>query len=544
MSDERADDAGIVERFALPAVLTAVGFGLRLAEMRDYWISADEGLRHFIARAPIAEAVELVLANAHPPLFAALLRLLAPLGDGIFWLRTPSLVCGTLAIPVVYAAGRRLAGPVAGGIAAALLAFSPAAISMSQVARPYGLQLLLVSGVIATWLRAIDRRRARDLWVYSALATAALLAHYGSLIAIAATLAGFAAERVRTGAFSFPARDLAKAQLPVFAVLALLFAVHIGPRLWGSPLRVDAVETWLAPYFGATAGGLWRNALGVFAYLAGPALGGTCALSFAIAWGIGARGGGSAARAAWLCAAAFAVGMLLSATSLYPFGGTRHVTVLAPFVCLVAGVGVQRLVARGPLTVAAGTAVLTLWALFGAPIERALAMPRRGAATYPELQIAREEGEWARAQLEALSGTPGVLVTDRSTAFTLAPVFGDALAEAKPLGAGEVDAFTWGQRDVRMVGRWLLRVGPDAHPREAHLETALEAAPIAIGTEVSVLVSQGREIVSGFAALTRGGSSQRAGVLGIEGKGHFQRLEIDPARYRAAIASARRLEGR
>ena len=153
---------------------------------------------------------------------SALLRLLAPLGDGIFWLRTPSLVCGTLAIPVVYAAGRRLAGPVAGGIAAALLAFSPAAISMSQVARPYGLQLLLVSGVIATWLRAIDRRRARDLWVYSALATAALLAHYGSLIAIAATLAGFAAERVRTGAFSFPARDLAKAQLPVFAVLALL----------------------------------------------------------------------------------------------------------------------------------------------------------------------------------------------------------------------------------------------------------------------------------------------------------------------------------
>ena len=59
---------------ARSAVLTAVGFGLRLAEMRDYWISADEGLRHFIARAPIAEAVELVLANAHPPLFAALRR--------------------------------------------------------------------------------------------------------------------------------------------------------------------------------------------------------------------------------------------------------------------------------------------------------------------------------------------------------------------------------------------------------------------------------------------------------------------------------------
>ncbi|MCH2171025.1 glycosyltransferase family 39 protein [Myxococcota bacterium] len=513
-------------RFGTPLALVLVGFWLRLGGARDHWLNPDEGLRHFIAKAPLAEAWELVLRNAHPPLFPAVSRFSSLLADdGVLWLRSTSLICGSLAIGVLYAAGRRLHGPLAGLTAAALLVVSPGAVAMSQVARPYALQLLGITAALLFAVRLLQTGDRRDLYAYAACITAAMMTHYGTFLVLSAMAGalwlGAGSERV-----GVTRRDVIRAHLPVAALLALLLWVHVLPRLWDSPLRTSAVEGWLSPHFGGSPSTLIGQTFGTFSYLAGPAFGGTLALVYGFScvtcWWSGRRALVGASMALW------AVALILATASLYPIGPIRHVLYLAPFVFLVIGVATAEWVARGPIAVASVTAGIGLWLWAGQPLEAALQLPPRTASTYAELNIHREEGFRAGEALRKLAHSPGDLVIDRSTAFTLAPVLGQALVAARPLGSTGIDEFQWGKRRVLMVNRWLLEVSVPARDPAAHLAHVLATVDLS-GGNVWLVTARGPRLVGELDTFAKGS------ILSVMAGPTIQMIALDPERYRSAL---------
>ena len=141
-----------------------LGLGLRLVRLtfQPFWW--DEGYSVWFATHPVSRMLALTAQDIHPPLYYALLRgwtLL--LGTGPVALRLLSVVIGTLAIPAVYLAGRRLFGSRRTALlAAALLAINPLHIYYSQEVRMYGLVALLSTAILAAAWRMFDagtRRR-------------------------------------------------------------------------------------------------------------------------------------------------------------------------------------------------------------------------------------------------------------------------------------------------------------------------------------------------------------------------------------------------
>ncbi len=118
-------------------------------------------------------------------------------GDSVFSARLPSAVWGTVTVAAMYAAARRLAGPVPAVAAGLLLALLPVHVAYSQYARPYALPMaafatglwltaayledggrlrlagIVAVGVVLPWTRAVEGTAALiALSVFLALAVA------------------------------------------------------------------------------------------------------------------------------------------------------------------------------------------------------------------------------------------------------------------------------------------------------------------------------------------------------------------------------------
>ncbi len=138
----------------------------------------------------------LTAEDIHPPLYYALVSLsTAVLGQGPVAFRLFSVLAGTLAVPVIYAAGRRMFGIRAAYLAAFLLAIHPLHIYYSQEVRMYGLVALWSAAILASAWQVFDSPGPRhpepsphavgtepkDLLAYSAyilLTTLALYTQY------------------------------------------------------------------------------------------------------------------------------------------------------------------------------------------------------------------------------------------------------------------------------------------------------------------------------------------------------------------------------
>src|SRR4051794_15689076 len=112
-----------------------------------------------------------------PPGFFVLAWAFGKLGDPTYWLKAPSVLAGTLTVPVTYALGARTVGRGAGLIGGAIVAISPYAVFYGSEARAYALTGLLVALAALLLLVALDReaepprdsvyamRRAWPWWV-------------------------------------------------------------------------------------------------------------------------------------------------------------------------------------------------------------------------------------------------------------------------------------------------------------------------------------------------------------------------------------------
>ena len=161
---------------ALICLLAAV---LRLHTLPDanpWW---DEGFTFWLASQDLPGMLLRTASDTHPPLSYFLYQLWMPLaGRGIYALRFQAVLFGVLGAPVSACVARRVGGPVAGVLAAVLVAISPFHIWWSQQIRMYALVALLCALSIYFLVRSLEDGSRRSLMALAAVNLAGVYTLY------------------------------------------------------------------------------------------------------------------------------------------------------------------------------------------------------------------------------------------------------------------------------------------------------------------------------------------------------------------------------
>lgn len=234
----------------LLAIIVLAGLGLRLVDAGTR-INTDEGYSWLVASAPSAGSFLNRLARLEntPPLFYLLLVPL-PLHSE-FWLRLPSIVAGTLSIPVLYVLVRPLLGLRAALLSALGLAVAPFAVSFADFSRGFMVAGLGILVALVGAQRITSGAGRRWWWCYAIGGTVAMYSEYYSalyLIAIIVALVVLA-----------DPRRLSRRDAILFGVLPLVLFLPWIPELVRS--LGDVSKTKLPLPQGGISLGLVRDAL-------------------------------------------------------------------------------------------------------------------------------------------------------------------------------------------------------------------------------------------------------------------------------------------
>jgi hypothetical protein len=274
-------------------------------------------------------------SESAPPLYYVLVWAWTKIfGGDPLAVRSFSALAGTLTVPVLYLAGKRISVRV-GLWAAALAAVSPALYYYSQEARGYALLILLSAAAFVAWQGALRESTDRKLGWWSGLSTLALLTHY---FAVFMFLPEVAVLLHRLGW-----RRLRFALAPVAIVAAALVPLALRQRNGG---QSDWIQTTTLVSRFAQAPkqfliGLY-SPLEIFsAVLAGILAAGAIALLIRRG---DARERTLAREVAIIAVAAIAIPLLLAVTRLQDvFNGRNVMAAWTPWAVLVAtGLGVKR----------------------------------------------------------------------------------------------------------------------------------------------------------------------------------------------------------
>lgn len=532
--------------WVLALAITFFALALRIDGIDDFWLNADEGIYWAIAHHDLAQAHGMVVTNAHPPLYYYLLRAMTWFGDGIVPLRLPSALFGSLAVFAVYLVGRELQGRIGGLVAAVLLAVSPGALRLSNVARPYMAQLALC--LLALWFvaRVLQRRDnpGRDAAGFAGCALLALLVQYSTLLFVAAlgltlTLLWAFRQLSRTQVIS-----LIAAHLLLSVAAGLLYVFHIGPHMMGSPMQANA-QSWLRDQFVADLDGFGRNLRGLHGYFAGAGHAGASLVASAISWLLCLRG--RAALIGILGPLLLVIAGVFAGLDLYPFGGSRHSTYLAAVLLPTIGCGFGRLLANR-WTAAIGVALLGCLAAFRADLNTAFGGARSDPPGIRETWVPTPEVDLLVAALHRLGAQPGLLAMDAATASALAPVFA---ADRKPMPevqARGCSCFRWRERIVVVARQWVLAAGFFDRDQPRHLGHFLErvgAAPeLAAARDIELLMVTAGDVENGGGRqsgqiqtlpLPRGVAT--AAIASVHQTPNFHVFRLHPEVYAAMLAA-------
>jgi mannosyltransferase len=236
-------------RFLTPLVgLLAVAIAVAALRARalDAPLWMDEGISVGIASHPLGDIPGLLRQDGSPPLYYVMLHLwIGVFGSSPTAVHALSLTFFALAVPAAVWAAWTPFGPLAGGLAGALVALDPFTVYYADDARMYTLVLLL--GVLATgsFVRAFVLRRRRHVAAFAVLLAALLYTHNWALFYAAATGIAFVAllaaapdrrSLLRDGAFAFAGAALLYA--PWLPTLAFQSA-HTGAPWSVEPGRAD-----------------------------------------------------------------------------------------------------------------------------------------------------------------------------------------------------------------------------------------------------------------------------------------------------------------
>lgn len=205
--------------------LVLAGLALRLAVPRGIWL--DEAISIHQARLSLPDMFRaLYNGDRQPPLYDLVLWVtIRAFGHGAFAVRLPTLIAGTLVIPVLYELGRELYDRRTGLVAAGFAAISPLLVWYSQEVRMYTFVALFGLLALLTQLRVI-RSPTMGRWAAYILATAALLwSHYFGVLLIGVQQLIFVGVLVQRRRNHQPIRPLALG----FAYSAAVLAMQLVP---------------------------------------------------------------------------------------------------------------------------------------------------------------------------------------------------------------------------------------------------------------------------------------------------------------------------
>ncbi len=454
----------------LALLLVLAGLGLRCTTKLGYWFNPDEGINYSLVTHPtFARCWEELTANSHPFGISVVVWLMGHVSFDPTWLRMEALVSGVAAIHLTWLAGRACGGPLAGLVAAALVALSPAAVEQSQALRPYMMQLAFLAGALWGISRWLQHRRG--LVTFSIFLTLAVVTQFSSFFvvgALGAWLLGLlCAGRIRRQEIL----PLGAAFIGPIAGMTFLYVFHLGPHLLGKEIQEDAQETWLAPFFVTGPAHAWGTLLALQRYLFGAYLAGAMVLVVLVALGYGLW---SYRPISWLTLIMLVVALAVSAMSLYPFGGTRHGCYLLLFLGLMLGDSLATLGRRGPRPLLWALGIAAALATVGGPVGKLLDNEHTRGGLPAEHVLSSQDWRELEELLDTIAKTNGLLITNLQTYYALLPKLNlhrhpdfvvDDLARRS----------RWGKCRVFATHSWDSTIHPSQRGQKKHLGTFLHA---------------------------------------------------------------------
>lgn len=439
----------------LVLTLVSVAVVARLNGLSAWWLNPDEGIYYSIlTRADFAGFWAEVTANAHPPLYYLILRGLGSLTWDFYWLRLFSVVCGVVAVVVMWAAareamGRGRRGAIAGFTAGLLVALAPGAIEMSQVMRPYMLQLTLVGTSLWMLLRYRESEGMRELAIYAVAISAALLTHYSSMLALGAIGIYVAWDGLDRGLRERHWLKLAAAQTAPALVVAGLYFIHIRP-LAGSALADDALDGWLSFYMIESVSSAWLAFLGFQHLLADAWLRGPMALLIIGALALAVAKDPRSLGVVGL--GAVAMGVIAAALGAYPLGSTRHSMWLVAFVVPPIGMLAAKLSEARQQVRTGGLAVVALLLAAGGPVGDLFGAPDAPWAP-SDLVLTQANLTQMVGALDPAEGPP-LLVMSAQTFYLFLPFYAQERESAVFSADSTAFHFEYGSRRILASSAW------------------------------------------------------------------------------------------
>jgi Dolichyl-phosphate-mannose-protein mannosyltransferase len=317
----------------------------------------DEAVSGLIAARPLGEVVQTVMwERGGGPLHFVFSHIALAFDSSPFTLRWLSVVFALAALPLCWDVGRRLGGPVAGAVAALVVATSSFFLVYGTFARMYTLYVFAAALAIDLFVVATQKRTGR--WAFAAAGAAWLLPAihpYGAFILAAEAVVALWLWRGRPFRPAIPTLAVGVAMIP-FAVADLRLADRFAVGLDGEEAIAAPTDAWgqLGRAFSATAGGtgLWA---------------GVAIATMTIGLGLLVRRNGAFVALSLVAFLLPPVLLLLGRSGSEPGLSPRHLVYVVPLVAALIGVAVARAVqGRGPF-VSAGAVALSAVLLVVAP---------------------------------------------------------------------------------------------------------------------------------------------------------------------------------
>lgn len=453
------------------AVIFVVGCVLRFWSFDRVWINPDEGIYYSMVTWTEWDSFwEEYSNNAHPPLFYLVLRAMSTVTLDVSALRSIALVfgCGWVIAMFLFArecVGRGAVATLTGLIAACLVAISDTGIVMSQLIRPYSMQMALMTFGLYFLVRYIREPRRWLLPAYATLMILATLTHYATLLVIGGVAIACMVLLVSRDLDPRRVRSLLLWNLPLFVVVALCYWFHIRTNLDGSQIAIAAANSWLEPFMMDSLAEAWPLLLGLFSAHIQPGFEGPVAVVFFAGLALAIYRKNLFLFA--LPLATIAIAVMASAAHKYPFGGSRHSVYLLMVVALPVAFGVASMLAGGRRAATAGSVALVGLLGFHSPVTSMLGSTNFIRET--ENTLRRSDLEEAHAFIDQEIETPGIVLMSMQTYFGLLPKYHRERNLTRLSRDLVIGWFTWGRRTVVVLQAWTFQMSLQTMHNPDHL---------------------------------------------------------------------------
>jgi len=213
--------------------ITGAGAALRFLYIsrKSFWL--DEGVSVAIARLDWPNFLRILWRReANMALYYALLRAWLHLGASEAAVRALSAVFSIATLPLVFLLGKRLGGPRAGLIAAALLAVHAWHIRYAHEARSYALYVFLVALASLLFWEALSTTAHRAWSRYVAAAVLAVYSHFFAVLAVLTHAAWARVVHLPPGPRAEFRRSLKVIGLLLLPLFVFIASRGMGPIAW------------------------------------------------------------------------------------------------------------------------------------------------------------------------------------------------------------------------------------------------------------------------------------------------------------------------